>query len=337
MDIGHRPTLALSRADHLQINYWAREDWTLRKASVQQAGITTSGDEIGALDFIESVDGIPVSPERIVAIRRSSRELFFSLQMMYARNKRRVPVSWGLMSHGDKGFYREKIKEQYPELALCEADWKFEYVATHTYPGWYRNHGKPKVKQEPGTKQRSKTTAGSPTPAPDDASGYIPPTSTTPDSGTSPTTPVLDLGLDPLDPGSPTAQGVDCHEVLEPSQDPNPTQNPVFSFKSPSPQSIGLVSSTTSPGPAPPVPTNVPFGTDDRSLGVPPPPDAEVAAPTIIEPLQHEITPSVPIQVRRLFLSSTALRKQLALVSRLGIHCASPHYSRAVPTLTSIK
>lgn len=65
------------------------------KASVQQAGITASSDEMGSLDFIESVDGIPVSPERIVAIRRSSWELFFSLQMMYARNHRGVPISWG--------------------------------------------------------------------------------------------------------------------------------------------------------------------------------------------------------------------------------------------------
>ena len=200
------------------------------------------------------------------------------------------------MSHGDKGFYREKMKEQYPELALCEADWKFGFVATQVYPGWYRTHGKPKVKKELGTKRRSKTMAdssGSPTPSPNDASGRVPPTS--------------NLGLDPLDPGSPAAQGVDCHEVLVPSQDPNAVQNPVFPINSPSPQSLGLVSSTTSPSPEPPLPTNAPFGTDDQSLGVTPTPDAEVVAPTIIEPLEHEITPSVPIQVRRLFLSSNAL------------------------------
>ena len=310
MDIGHQPTPALSKVDCPHINYWAREDWNSRKTSIRQAGITASGDEIGALDFIESADGIPVSPERIVAIRHSSQELFFSLQMSYGRNQRGVPVSWGLMSHGDKGFYREKMKEQYPKLAWCEADWKFEYVATHTYPGWYRTHGKPRVKQEPGAKRQSKTTAGStgsPTPSPDDTSDHIPPASTTPDSGTSPTAPILNLGLDPLDPGSPTAQEVDGHEVLEPPQDHSPTQDPVLSIKSPIPQSLSLVSSTTFSSSTPPIPTNSPFNTNGQSLGVTPPLDAEVTAPTTNGPHERVITPGVPIQVCRRFLSPTAL------------------------------
>ena len=200
----NQPIPALSRAEHPQINYWTQEDWNIRKAKVRQAGIITSEskDEVGALDFIESVDGIPVSMERIAAIRCSSHKLFVSLRMMYKKHKRGVPGSWGLMSHSDKLFYREKMKEQYPELGLCEADWKFEFVATDAYPGWYRNHGggKAKVKQEPGAKQQSKTTtssSGSPTPTPNDAPGHVSTASTTPGSGTPPVAPPLDLRTDP--------------------------------------------------------------------------------------------------------------------------------------------
>jgi len=215
-------------------------------------------------DCIESVDGIPVSFERLKAVRRGARELFISLQMMWEGNGRKVPDTWGKMSHGNKEFYRQKMKEQFPEIALCEGDWKCEYVATQTYPGWHRTHRQEKVKQEPGVKQQSKKTARasqSPIPTPGIAPGqprlsslpeqpHLPPavnpsisipipdlhpnihhlssTSTTPSSVASPVTPVLNLGPNPLDPDSPTAQGVDHSKVLEESQDPNPTWSPTL-------------------------------------------------------------------------------------------------------------
>jgi len=304
---GHQLTPVLSKVDHPRINYWTRDDWTSHKANIQQAGITTNDDEPGILDFVESVDGIPVSPEKIAAVRRSSRELFFSLQVMYANNKRPAPGSWGATSYGDKEFYREKMKEQYPELTLCEADWKVEFVATQTYPGWYRNHGKPKVKKEPGANRRSKTMAGSSTsstPAPNDTPGHIPPTNTTLDTGVSSIAPTLDLGLEPSDPGSPTLQEVDRRD---PSQEPDSTQDPVFSRKSSLSQAQGPVSPTTTPSSTPPTPTNTPFDANNQSLGATPDPDAEVATPATIGPLERETTPSASIQVCHLLLSSTAL------------------------------
>ena len=295
--IGHQAAPALSRAHHQQINHWTLKDWTSHKANVRQAGIMDSGDETAALNFIESANGIPVSTERIKAVRRSCRELFFSLKIMYTDNRRPVPLSWGLMSHSDKRFFSEKIKEYYPELAFCEDNWKCEYVATHTYPGWYRTHvsDKKKVKQEPGTKQQSKIadSSGSPAPAPDGAPGHL--SLATQDSGTSPVTPTLNLGPDSFNLDS---------KVLEPSQDPNPTQGPTLSLESPSSHPHGLEPSTTPLGPAPPVSTNAPLYTTNQSSGVAPPPGTEVATPATIGPLERETTPSVSIQVCLPFLSS---------------------------------
>ena len=326
--VGRQP---ISRADFPWINYWTQKDWTAHKASIQQGGITSSDDlpDAAVLDFIESEEGVTVSHERIAAIRRSSRELFVSLRMKYERNQRAVPKNWGSMNHGDKEFHREKIKEQYPELVLCEADWKSEQVATQTYSGWYRTHVKPKVKQEPGAKRRSKAatgSSGSPTPAPENAPSRISPTGPTPESGASPVMPAVDLGLNPFGLDS---QPVDYRDVSEPLQDPNPTQNPALPLKSPSSQSLSPESSTTSP-----VPTDAPFGTTNCSLGGSPPLDAEVVVPTAIRPLEREATPSALIQVCPLFLFSTALHQPFALVSRSRTRCTSPPPTCEAQTLT---
>ena len=168
--VGPQSTPVLLRAHYPQISYWTQKDWTSYKASVRQGGVMMPGDQGAAcLDFIESVEGATVSTERISGIRRAARELFISIQASWETNGRNVPATWGAMSHGNKDYYRRKMKEQFPELALCEGDWKCEYVATQTYSGWYRTYGQPKVKQEPGGKKRSKKTANSftPTPVPD--------------------------------------------------------------------------------------------------------------------------------------------------------------------------
>ena len=94
-------------------------------------------NQVAILDFIKSKDGVTVSPKKINSIPHTAWELFVSIQVMWATNGSPVPASWGLMSHGNKEFFRQKIQEQFPELAFCEDNWKCEQVGTQTHPGWY--------------------------------------------------------------------------------------------------------------------------------------------------------------------------------------------------------
>ena len=318
VDVGHPGTLVPSRARYPQINYWTLKDWTSYKACVKQADVIASDDDVMAFDFIESMDGIPVSIERINAIRRGARELFVSIQMQWENNGRRAPGTWGTMSHGNKEFYRQKMKEQFPELAFCEGDWKCEQIGTQTYSGWYRTHGKPK--QEPAGKRPSKRMASSsksPTPVPDSTAGrslptpvntfvsvpisdshqnphHLSPTSATPGSVLSPVTPVLDLGLNSLDLDSPAAHEVNPHGALEVLEHSNSTQSPT-----PFSESI-----------SPPIPTNTPLSTilspdANRSPDTNLPPDVPVVVVTPntpIVPAEHEAIPGASNQVC-LFLS----------------------------------
>ncbi|KAF9786835.1 hypothetical protein BJ322DRAFT_1019415 [Thelephora terrestris] len=102
-------------------SFRTQKDWTSYKAGMQnEAGF--AGDQgPGSCDYIESEDGTPVKWEDA---------------------GRSVPETWGKMPHGNKEFFCQTMKEQFPELGFCEDDWKCEHLATHLYPGWHRNHGK---------------------------------------------------------------------------------------------------------------------------------------------------------------------------------------------------
>lgn len=318
--VGHQAAVAPSRPlreNHPYINYWTEKSWTTYKSRIRQGHLAPTADP-GALDFIESDDGIPVSVDRIKIIRRTSRELFTSIRAKWEESGRSAPDSWGKMSHGNKLFYREKMKEQYPELGLCEDDWKCEFLATQSYPGWHRNHGRSveDVKVEPGAnaKKRSKRTVSSksPTPAPNSIprQSPLPPPSapalddvpgwTHPRPVPTPSIPVSSSELylnEPL--GDPTMSPVvstpnpephlDSNIVRETNhgmapqahQDPSSTLSP--SFPSLSPQSPRPVSTTLMVSPSPTLPTATGMPLDispfrNQSPDITPPPDVHEEA-----------------------------------------------------------
>lgn len=155
----------LNREALPQIGFWNQRDWTSYKSKQQNDGALTGDHGARTFDFIESEEGIPVSADRIKSISRDSRELFQSLKVLWEKSGRSVPETWGKMTFGNKEFYRQKMKELYPELSFCEGDWKCEHLATQLYPGWYRNHVKSKVEAGPESNRRLRKTK-SPTPIP---------------------------------------------------------------------------------------------------------------------------------------------------------------------------
>ena len=36
--------------------------------------------------------------------------------------------------------FHHEMRVKFPEFALCENDWKADYLATTHYPSWYSNH-----------------------------------------------------------------------------------------------------------------------------------------------------------------------------------------------------
>ena len=232
------------------------------------------------------------------------------------------------MPHGNKVFFRQTMKEHFPELGFCEDDWKCEYLATQQYPGWHRTHCKGAMDSKQQSTQKNSRSAKSLNPVPNVSSGHshLPPApsptlSDTPEGPTfstamipptsvpSPRSDLNELQLSPptatLAPTtflSPPTFGIEPRSHPSPTQEINGASEPSHPHldlapgqvhpRSPSP---GLPSSTSSANMQPcsaagltPV-TQISAGTD-ASLHT---------TATPVMPPQPESAPNHPIQVCR--------------------------------------
>jgi len=97
------------------------------------------------MKYVRNVDGEEVSAARAADIRKGMYEIW-----QYLQGKGKLPDTWGQADIETAAFYRNRMRDNFPELGLCEANWKADKVATDNYSHWYRRHilKKVSVKQE---------------------------------------------------------------------------------------------------------------------------------------------------------------------------------------------
>lgn len=62
-----------------------------------------------------------------------------------------APSTWGRTDAETVQVYHRKMCTKFPELGLCENDWKADQLATENYPFWFSNHVKGiEIKSEQG-------------------------------------------------------------------------------------------------------------------------------------------------------------------------------------------
>lgn len=88
--------------------------------------------------FIVDREGNTIDGFRAQAIRDHTAFFFQQLLMMG-----QAPPKWGLECPLNiRKLYYAEICQHFPELRLCESNWKAELVALRCYSGWYNNHVK---------------------------------------------------------------------------------------------------------------------------------------------------------------------------------------------------
>lgn len=108
-----------------------------------------SDEKVNKIDaYIETVDGEAVSYERAAAMRKRARELWQFLDKQDG-----APRSWGNITFPHATYYRNAMCESFPELRLCENNWKVNHLATIHYSKW--SNRRPSVKK---IKEEEKTT-----------------------------------------------------------------------------------------------------------------------------------------------------------------------------------
>ena len=135
----------LNHSDYPKVRFWFRKDWVNRKK--EKSGITkvnessTTADKgraIGAnvtLRYVEDEQGTVIDGFRGSEMRKFAQSIWCQLA-----RAGKAPRSWGKAELDVAAHYRREMRHHFPELGLCEYDWKADQLATDNYPNWASTH-----------------------------------------------------------------------------------------------------------------------------------------------------------------------------------------------------
>jgi hypothetical protein len=132
------------REDFPLVKYWCRHEWTasddLQVASIGAPGKSRAAQgENVSLKFVEDENGNAIDGYKATAIRKFARSLWAGLS-----NAGKAPKSWGKVDAETSSQFQIEMCRKFPELRLCEGNWKVDLIATMNYPSWYSNQAKEK-------------------------------------------------------------------------------------------------------------------------------------------------------------------------------------------------
>jgi len=143
----------LNHNDYPNVRFWFRKDWINRKketsgiTKVNQSNAFTTTEQSKAskgrapsgvnvtLRYVEDIHGVVVDGFRASEMRKFARAIWNQLE-----GSGKAPKSWGKADLDVATHYRREMRRRFPELALCEFDWKAEQIATDNYPNWASNN-----------------------------------------------------------------------------------------------------------------------------------------------------------------------------------------------------
>lgn len=133
---------AAEHDDYPLVKFWYRHEWSAAENNqVAHIGTGAQGKTRAAqgqnvtLKFIEDENGNIIDGFKATAMRRFARELWASLNTVG-----KAPKTWGKVDAGVAAQYWNEMERKFPELRLCDNNWKSDLIATLNYPSWYNNN-----------------------------------------------------------------------------------------------------------------------------------------------------------------------------------------------------
>jgi hypothetical protein len=126
------------------IKYWFRHEWSasedLQVASIGAPGKARAAQgENVSMKFVEDENGNVIDGYRACSIRKFARSLWAGLS-----KAGKAPKSWGKVDAQTSSQFQTEMCRKFPELRLCEGNWKVDLIATMNYPSWSSNQAKEK-------------------------------------------------------------------------------------------------------------------------------------------------------------------------------------------------
>ena len=146
------PPPPANRSDFPLVSFWYKRDWIAfqkdnkglsnpnRRASERGRVRASQGENVKML-FVEDEEGNPIDGHKATEIRRIAR----SIWVEFAKNGK-APKTWCKADISTAQEYNNEMRRFFPELRLCEFDWKAEQIAIENYPSWHQNYFKDKDK-----------------------------------------------------------------------------------------------------------------------------------------------------------------------------------------------
>jgi hypothetical protein len=97
-----------------------------------------ANDENVAMRFVEDADGNAIGGRRAQDIQRRIRGIFGHL----ADQPSGPASTWTGNSGMKQQYFYQELGKLFPELRLCELDWKADKLAIDAYPSWYATYTK---------------------------------------------------------------------------------------------------------------------------------------------------------------------------------------------------
>lgn len=153
---GTATSTPLEQSDYPEIKFWFKRDWTAYEkdhtgefdGSGQRGRVQSSKGINVTMRYVELANGEIISGDRASEMRRFAR----SIWVLFG-SKGFPPPTWGAANVECKKQYSLEMTNRFPELSLCELDWKAEQIATDNYPSWHNTWSKQQdtIKQEEET------------------------------------------------------------------------------------------------------------------------------------------------------------------------------------------
>jgi hypothetical protein len=113
----------------------ANKQRTETSSAGSQRGRTRAARGINVgMRYVEDKDGNTIDGTRASAMRKAARLIWVHISL---NNPGGPPPTWGKADVTMVQAYRSEMCRQFPELRLCESNWKADQIATDYYPSWY--------------------------------------------------------------------------------------------------------------------------------------------------------------------------------------------------------
>ncbi|KAG6913857.1 hypothetical protein DXG01_003830 [Tephrocybe rancida] len=139
--------------DCLRMTVWTPTDWQNharnKKSDVtgyHQTNVPKKKDPKAVRDslaYIQNKDGDPINELQASELCHHARSVW-----EYLHTEGMAPDTWKQCSEPALNYYLDEMYKFYPDLLLCDGDWKAERLVTDNYTGWMRNREKKKERKK---------------------------------------------------------------------------------------------------------------------------------------------------------------------------------------------